>query len=472
MRRERDQAHWRRGRSASTPTRSRRCGPSCAIAARGEQPRFRDGDAEPDRRLPRPQGQRARAPLPVAHRRGDGQPARAVRAGLRPDRGGRAGRALREIDEAEAEDFLLHKDVAAAGLTRLPGVNCVSCGARSLAAERRVARTLAGRWRPHRGAGRRLEGDPGRARGDAALLADLEAGASRRRGRRSRPRPTEEATFLSPLDPVSARGRAKPLFGFDYVWEVYKPVEKRKFGYYTMPILWGDRLVARFDPKLDRTTSTLVILGLWLEDQALARDVAFAEAMARGIGPLRRTPRRAQARRLGRAPVSAPIETGPAYSGSVITFSRSRRIAAAPERIWPFVDDVTRWPEWFTEAERCEVLSGAGVGAAAADVWARTRQGHRDRLGRRRLPGAHAPSLAPRGGARRGQARVGGLREGRDGIGRDRAGRRRLARDVPARSRARSLLNTFMLRVMAPRPIGRSFATSLDRLAALAETPL
>ena len=76
----------------------------------------------------------------------------------------------------------------------------------------------------------------------------------------------EEATFLSPLDPVSARGRAKPLFGFDYIWEVYKPVEKRSFGYYTMPILWGDRLVGRFDPKLDRTTGTLVINGLWLED--------------------------------------------------------------------------------------------------------------------------------------------------------------------------------------------------------------
>ena len=76
----------------------------------------------------------------------------------------------------------------------------------------------------------------------------------------------EEATFLSPLDPVSARGRAKPLFGFDYVWEVYKPVEKRTFGYYTMPILWGDRLVGRFDPKLDRSTGTLVINGLWLED--------------------------------------------------------------------------------------------------------------------------------------------------------------------------------------------------------------
>ena len=93
----------------------------------------------------------------------------------------------------------------------------------------------------------------------------------------------EEATFLSPLDPVSARGRAKPLFGFDYVWEVYKPVEKRSFGYYTMPILWGDRLVGRFDPKLDRTTGTLVINGLWLEDDALARDPAFGDALAAGM---------------------------------------------------------------------------------------------------------------------------------------------------------------------------------------------
>src|SRR6185503_21334989 len=94
----------------------------------------------------------------------------------------------------------------------------------------------------------------------------------------------EEATFLSPLDPVSARGRAKPLFGFDYVWEVYKPADKRTFGYYVLPILWGDRLVGRFDPKLDRATGTLVINGLWLEDPALARDSAFADAMARAMG--------------------------------------------------------------------------------------------------------------------------------------------------------------------------------------------
>jgi uncharacterized protein len=94
---------------------------------------------------------------------------------------------------------------------------------------------------------------------------------------------TEEVIFLAPLDHVSARGRAKVLFDFDYVWEVYKPEHQRKFGYYTLPVLWGDQLVARFDSKLDRSTNTFVILGLWLEDKSLGKDEAFAEALARGF---------------------------------------------------------------------------------------------------------------------------------------------------------------------------------------------
>jgi uncharacterized protein YcaQ len=47
--------------------------------------------------------------------------------------------------------------------------------------------------------------------------------------------------------------------------------------------LWGDRLVARFDSKLDRKNNTLVILGLWLEDEALGKDEAFADALACGF---------------------------------------------------------------------------------------------------------------------------------------------------------------------------------------------
>ena len=67
------------------------------------------------------------------------------------------------------------------------------------------------------------------------------------------------------------------------MWEVYKPEHQRRFGYYTLPMLWGDRLVARFDSKLDRTSNTFVILGLWLEEEALGTDEAFAEALACGF---------------------------------------------------------------------------------------------------------------------------------------------------------------------------------------------
>ena len=93
----------------------------------------------------------------------------------------------------------------------------------------------------------------------------------------------EEVTFLSSLDIVSARGRAMKLFDFDYKWEVYVPAEKRRWGYYVLPILYGDDLVARLDPKLDRTTMTLEIKGFWHEDDAPVKDAAFADALAKGL---------------------------------------------------------------------------------------------------------------------------------------------------------------------------------------------
>jgi uncharacterized protein YcaQ len=92
----------------------------------------------------------------------------------------------------------------------------------------------------------------------------------------------EEATLLSPLDIVSARGRAKLLFNFEYKWEVYTPVHLRRWGYYVLPILYGDDLVARLDPRLDRETGTLKILGFWLEEDA-PQDADFGDALARGL---------------------------------------------------------------------------------------------------------------------------------------------------------------------------------------------
>jgi uncharacterized protein len=118
---------------------------------------------------------------------------------------------------------------------------------------------------------------------DAEALRDLSAGRVPKAWTPLETSTVEEVVFLAPLDHVSARGRAKVVFGFDYIWEVYKPEHLRKFGYYTLPILWGDRLVARFDSKLDRAANTFVILGLWLEEAALGKDEAFAEALARGF---------------------------------------------------------------------------------------------------------------------------------------------------------------------------------------------
>jgi uncharacterized protein len=93
----------------------------------------------------------------------------------------------------------------------------------------------------------------------------------------------DEVTFLSSLDIVSARGRAQKLFDFEYKWEVYVPAEKRRWGYYVLPILYGDDLVARLDPKLDRTTMTLEIKGFWHEEDAPVKNADFANALARGL---------------------------------------------------------------------------------------------------------------------------------------------------------------------------------------------
>jgi uncharacterized protein len=92
----------------------------------------------------------------------------------------------------------------------------------------------------------------------------------------------EETTFLSPLEYVSARGRAGPLFDFEYIWEIYKPAEKRTYGPYTMPILFGDRLVGRINARLDRQESELQVNGFWAEDWFVP-DGVFAAALGKGL---------------------------------------------------------------------------------------------------------------------------------------------------------------------------------------------
>lgn len=73
--------------------------------------------------------------------------------------------------------------------------------------------------------------------------------------------------FLAPLDPLAwDRQLLRSLWDFDYLWEVYVPAHRRRWGYYVLPLLWGDRFVGRIEPRIDRRSGALRILGLWWED--------------------------------------------------------------------------------------------------------------------------------------------------------------------------------------------------------------
>ncbi len=118
---------------------------------------------------------------------------------------------------------------------------------------------------------------------------DLELAA---RLRRVRPR-RDRGVLLSPFDPVLwDRKRVKLLFGFDQVLEIFKPVAQRVYGYYCLPVLAGDRLVARCDLKADRKAGVLRMLALHHEagsDGASRRAVRsaidrYAEAV--GLDPV------------------------------------------------------------------------------------------------------------------------------------------------------------------------------------------
>lgn len=189
---------------------------------------------------------------------------------------------LYESDDAETDRFLTKKEISFSGLARLSRTSdSFQRGDATVKAKLLDAMLADGEIAPVRVEGwKALHYAVG---SDTEVLRELSAGRVPEAWRPLTTTTTEEVVFLAPLDQVSARGRSKVLFGFDYVWEVYKPEHQRKYGYYTLPILWGDRLVARFDSKLDRASKTFVILGFWLEDEALGKDEAFAEALARGF---------------------------------------------------------------------------------------------------------------------------------------------------------------------------------------------
>jgi uncharacterized protein len=87
--------------------------------------------------------------------------------------------------------------------------------------------------------------------------------------------------FIAPLDPLMwDRRLLRELWAFNYVWEVYVPEQKRRWGYYVLPILFGEQLVGRFEPRVDRANRTLRILGIWWQDGFSPRTAeGFVSAM-------------------------------------------------------------------------------------------------------------------------------------------------------------------------------------------------
>jgi uncharacterized protein len=78
-----------------------------------------------------------------------------------------------------------------------------------------------------------------------------------------RPAPAE-IPFVAPLDNVMwDRRLIRDLFAFDYTWEVYKPASQRRYGYYVLPVLYGDTFIARWEPR--REDRHLVVRGIWWE---------------------------------------------------------------------------------------------------------------------------------------------------------------------------------------------------------------
>jgi uncharacterized protein YcaQ len=97
-------------------------------------------------------------------------------------------------------------------------------------------------------------------------------------------------TLLAPLDPlVWDRDFLRSLYGFDYVWEVYVPLHKRRWGYYVLPVMFGDRLVGRIEPRADRAAGAVRVVGMWWEDgfDPLATS-GFADALAEALDAHRR----------------------------------------------------------------------------------------------------------------------------------------------------------------------------------------
>jgi uncharacterized protein len=95
------------------------------------------------------------------------------------------------------------------------------------------------------------------------------------------PEPRPSVAFLAPFDSLLwDTALLSNLFEFDFVWEGFFKPEKRRWGYYVLPILFGDRFVGRIEPRMDREGARVEVLGIWWEEGFAPRRAAgFVEAM-------------------------------------------------------------------------------------------------------------------------------------------------------------------------------------------------
>ncbi len=95
------------------------------------------------------------------------------------------------------------------------------------------------------------------------------------------PEPTPSVAFIAPFDSLLwDTSLLASLFAFDYVWEGFFPPAKRRWGYYVLPISFGDRFVGRIEPRIDRDRARVEVPNLWWEDGFAPRSAdGFIDAM-------------------------------------------------------------------------------------------------------------------------------------------------------------------------------------------------
>jgi len=107
------------------------------------------------------------------------------------------------------------------------------------------------------------------------------------------PEPAGSVAFIAPFDALLwDKPLIANLFDFEYVWEGFFPPAKRRWGWYVLPITFGDRFVGRIEPRIDRDGARVDVLGAWWED-------GFAPDRADGFGDAMRDALRAYLRFAG-----------------------------------------------------------------------------------------------------------------------------------------------------------------------------